>query len=195
MRANKPQNQVRIIAGRWRGRRLTFAPVPGLRPTPDRVRETLFNWLGPVIAGTRCLDLYAGSGALGFEAASRGAAAVMLVDSHTGVTDRLTEQVRMLEAGQVRVLHADAGTYLQGKPQPWDVVFLDPPYREGHLDRTIARLEDGGWLSAEAWIYLEAERGEKLDLPPNWAVHRSMTAGQVACYLVRRSAGQGQAVT
>ena len=193
MRANKPKNQVRIIAGRWRGRRLTFAPVPGLRPTPDRVRETLFNWLAPVIPGTRCLDLYAGSGALGFEAASRGASEVLLVDCNAGVVEQLQAQVRMLEAGQVRVLHADAGTYLQGRPESWDIVFLDPPFRGGHLGRIIARLEDGGWLSAEAWIYLEAERREELDLPPDWAVHRSMTAGQVACYLVRRTAGQGQA--
>ena len=187
MRSNKPQNQLRIIAGRWRGRRLTFAPVPGLRPTPDRVRETLFNWLSPVIAGTRCLDLYAGGGALGFEAASRGAAEVLLIDSNATVTDRLQEQVRVLEAGQVRVLQADAGVYLRGQPQPWDIVFLDPPFREGHLDRIVTRLEEGSWLSDEAWVYLEAGCRQALDLPQNWSVYRSKTAGQVAYYLVRRT--------
>ena len=187
MRSNKPQNQLRIIAGRWRGRRLTFAPVPGLRPTPDRVRETLFNWLSPVIAGKRCLDLYAGSGALGLEAASRGAGEVLLVDSNPTVTGMLQQQVQLLEAGQVRVLQADAGVYLRGQSRTWDVVFLDPPFREYHLDGAIGQLEAGGWLSADAWIYLEAERQQTLELPPNWAVHRSKMAGQVAYYLVRRT--------
>ncbi|MDH3981259.1 MAG: 16S rRNA (guanine(966)-N(2))-methyltransferase RsmD [Gammaproteobacteria bacterium] len=187
MRSNKPQNQLRIIAGRWRGRKLAFAPVPGLRPTPDRVRETLFNWLGPVIAGTRCLDLYAGSGALGLEAASRGAAEVLLVDSNTSVTGILRQQLQRLDAGQVRVLQADATAYLRGQAQPYDIVFLDPPFREGHLDGIIRQLEDGGWLSADAWVYIEAERQQLPDLPPNWTVHRHRTAGQVAYYLVRRT--------
>ena len=187
MRSNKPQNQLRIIAGRWRGRRLTFAPVPGLRPTPDRVRETLFNWLSPVIAGTRCLDLYAGSGALGLEAASRGAAEVVLVDRDTRISATLRQQLQRLDAGQVRVLQADAGDYLRGQAQPYDIVFLDPPFREGRLDGIMRQLEDGGWLSADAWVYLEAERQQVLELPPNWTVHRRKTAGQVAYYLVRRS--------
>jgi 16S rRNA (guanine966-N2)-methyltransferase len=187
VRANRPQNQLRIIGGRWRGRRLVFAPVPGLRPTSDRVRETLFNWLAPVIAGSRCLDLYAGSGALGLEAVSRGAAEVVLVDSHARVTDCLQEQLRQLQTDRARVVQADAMLYLRGEPHPFDIVFLDPPFREGLLDGSIRRLEAGGWLSAEAWIYLESERGPQPDLPPNWAVHRSKTAGQVACCLIRRS--------
>ena len=99
MRTNKPPNQLRIIAGRWRGRKLAFAPVPGLRPTPDRVREALFNWLSPVIAGARCLDLYAGSGALGLEAASRGAAEVVLVDSSASVAGTLRQELQRLDAG------------------------------------------------------------------------------------------------
>jgi 16S rRNA (guanine966-N2)-methyltransferase len=164
-----------------------FAPVPGLRPTPDRVRETLFNWLSPVIAGTRCLDLFAGSGALGLEAASRGAGEVVLVDSHSTVTDTLRQQLQQLDAGRVRVVQADAGDYLRGQAQPYDIVFLDPPFREGRLNGIMRQLEDGGWLSSDAWVYLEAERQQQLELPPTWTVHRRKTAGQVAYYLVRRS--------
>jgi 16S rRNA (guanine966-N2)-methyltransferase len=188
VRSNKPQNQLRIIAGRWRGRRLRFAPVPGLRPTPDRVRETLFNWLGPVIAGARCLDLFAGSGALGLEAASRGAGEVVLVDSHASVVDTLRQQLQQLDAGQVRLVQADAAVYLRGGGQPFDIVFLDPPFGEGLLEGIMQQLEEGGWLSADAWVYLEAERGHVYELPPNWAVHRSKTAGQVAYSLVQRTA-------
>ncbi|MEN8108262.1 MAG: 16S rRNA (guanine(966)-N(2))-methyltransferase RsmD [Pseudomonadota bacterium] len=186
MRSNKPQNQLRIIAGQWRGRKLPFASVPGLRPTPDRVRETLFNWLSPVIAGSRCLDLYAGSGALGLEAASRGAADVVLVESKRTVVDSLNGQVRLLAAEQVHVLHADASVYLRGQAQPFDIVFLDPPFRQGQLDGIMEQLEENGWLTGDAWIYIEAERQQRLELPVNWCVHRSKTAGQVAFYLVNR---------
>ena len=187
MRSNKPRNQLRIIGGRWRSRKLTIAPVPGLRPTPDRVREALFNWLGPVVAGTRCLDLYAGSGALGLEAASRGAAEVVLVDSNASVTGTLRQALQQLDAVQVRVLQADASVYLRGRAQPYDIVFLDPPFREHRLESIIPQLENGGWLAPDAWVYLEAERQQVLDLPVNWAVHRRRTAGQVAYYLVRRT--------
>ena len=186
MRSNKAQNQLRIIAGQWRGRKLPFASVPGLRPTPDRVRETLFNWLSPVIAGSRCLDLYAGSGALGVEAASRGAVDVVLVDSNRTEVDFLNGQVRLLAAEQVHVLHADASVYLRGQAQPFDIVFLDPPFRQGKLDGIIEQLEENGWLTGDAWVYIEAERQQQLELPVNWRIHRSKTAGQVAFYLVNR---------
>ena len=186
MKVNQPRYQLRIIAGTWRGRKLGFAPVPGLRPTPDRVRETLFNWLTPVIHGARCLDLYAGSGALGLEAVSRGAAEVVLVDSNPLVTQSLQEQVRLLGADQVRVVEADIGAYLRGPAQPFDVVFLDPPFREQRLPQAIRQLEAGGWLTDVAWVYLEAERELALSLPVNWEIYRSKTAGQVGYHLVRR---------
>ncbi len=186
MKSNQPRNQLRIIAGTWRGRSLGFAAVPGVRPTPDRVRETLFNWLAPVILGARCLDLYAGSGALGLEAASRGAAEVLLVDSDPLVVRTLREQSGMLGADQVRVVEADSGAFLRGPAEPFDVVFLDPPFREQRLPAAIRQLEAGAWLAAEAWVYLEAERELELPLPPNWELYRSKTAGQVAYHLVRR---------
>jgi 16S rRNA (guanine966-N2)-methyltransferase len=186
MKANQHRNQLRIIAGTWRGRKLGFAPLAGVRPTPDRVRETLFNWLAPVVQGARCLDLYAGSGALGLEAASRGAAGVVLVDSDPLVARTLREQLRVLNAGQVRVVEADIGAFLRGPAAPYDVVFLDPPFREQRLPEAIRQLEAGGWLADPAWVYLEAERELEPPLPPNWELYRSKTAGQVGYHLVRR---------
>ncbi len=185
MKTNQPRYQLRIIAGTWRGRKLGFAPVSGVRPTPDRVRETLFNWLALVVRGARCLDLYAGSGALGLEAASRGAAEVVLVDSDPLVVRTLREQLRLLSADQVRVVEADTGVYLRGPAEPFDVVFLDPPFREQRLSGVIQQLEAGNWLADEAWIYLEAERELELPLPANWELYRSKTAGQVGYHLVR----------
>lgn len=185
------RNRIRLIAGNWRGRKITFAPVPGLRPTPDRVRETLFNWLNPVIREAHCLDLFAGSGALGLEAASRGAAEVVLVDSDPDVTRTLQEQVQLLDAGQVRVIHADGSLYLRGQGQAFDVVFLDPPYADDLLPACIRQLEAGGWLADEAWIYIEAERSRELVLPDNWQIYRSKSAGQVGYHLARRAALPG----
>lgn len=186
MKPNRRSNQLRIIAGAWRGRKLAFVPVPGLRPTPDRVRETLFNWLSPVIRGARCLDLFAGSGALGLEAASRGASAVVLVDGDPEVTHTLQEQVQRLRAQQVSVVHAGSVRYLYGRAQPFDIVFLDPPFHAGLLPDCLQQLEAGGWLSAEAWVYIEAEHGLQLPLPAHWEMHRSKTAGQVDYHLARR---------
>jgi 16S rRNA (guanine966-N2)-methyltransferase len=179
-------NRLRIIGGRWRSRVLRFPDVPGLRPSPDRVRETLFNWLAPVLQGARCLDLFAGSGALGFEAASRGAGRVVMVDCHRAVADWLGEQSRLLKAEGVEVLQSDALNYLSGSPEPFDIVFLDPPYRKGLIGPCCARLEAHGWLSPDARVYIEAERElDPLPLPESWEVLRSKKAGQVGYYLVR----------
>jgi 16S rRNA (guanine966-N2)-methyltransferase len=187
MRANQQRNQLRIIAGVWRGRKLVFAPVAGLRPTPDRVRETLFNWLGLSVHGACCLDLFAGSGALGLEAASRGAAAVVLVDADPLIARTLKEQVRMLDARQVHIVQAACERYLQGPAEPFDLVFLDPPYRQGALAGCMELLERRGWLAPDAWIYLEAERGLEPRLPASWKPYRSKSSGQVGYHLVRRS--------
>jgi len=186
MRSRQAVNQVRIIAGTWRGRRLSFEPVPGLRPTPDRVRETLFNWLSPVIRGARCLDLYAGSGALGIEAASRGAAEVVLVDSDPQVVTVLRRQVETLGARQVRVVQADVLQWLAGMASAFDIVFLDPPFRTNLLASCMQQLEQHGWLADQALVYLEAEKGLDIVLPDNWELLRSKTAGQVGYHLARR---------
>ncbi len=186
MDSRQANNHVRIIAGTWRGRKLAFSPVAGLRPTPDRVRETLFNWLEPVIRGRHCLDLFAGSGALGIEAASRGAAEVVLVEKQPRVVEGLREQLALLQATRVEVVQADAGHYLSGPPRAFDIVFLDPPFREGRLGECMHSLETRGWLAAEAWVYLEVEHGLIPGLPENWVLHRSKQAGQVDYHLVRR---------
>ena len=187
MKTRQAANQVRIIAGTWRGRRLSFAPVPGLRPTPDRVRETLFNWLSPVVRGARCLDLYAGSGALGLEAASRGAAEVVLVDNDPQVVAALGRQLESLGAQQVRVVQADVQQWLSGAVSQFDIVFLDPPFRRQLLAPCVQLLESRGWLSAQARIYIEAEKGLAPELPDNWELLRSKLAGQVGYHLAGRS--------
>jgi len=190
----KHSNQIRIIGGQHRGRKLAFVDAQGLRPTPDRVRETLFNWLMPVIAGSRCLDLFAGSGALGFEAWSRGARQVVLVDSHPpavrGLRDNLGVLASAMAGEVVSVVQSDGLAFLNNTPaQGFDIVFLDPPYRANLLPDCIARLESGGWLRDAAWIYLEAPQSVDLPtLPPNWQLRRSKRAGQVGYHLLYREA-------
>jgi 16S rRNA (guanine966-N2)-methyltransferase len=189
----KTRNQLRIIGGQWRGRKLSFPEVPGLRPTPDRVRETLFNWLAPVIAGARCLDLFAGSGALGLEALSREAGKVVLIDNQAIVVKQLRANLTLLQTEAAEVIKAEALEYLQGPAIPFEVVFLDPPYQTDVLPKCIERLEQNGWLTAHAWIYLEAPAKAGLpSLPKNWRVYRSKTAGEVGYHLVERVASQEQ---
>lgn len=180
-------NRVRIIAGKWRGRNMPFPDVAGLRPTPDRVRETLFNWLQGIIHGARCLDLYAGSGALGIEALSRGAAEVVFVDRDRAVTDSLKRQIEQLNAAGGRVVQSDVESFLEHAARPFDVVFLDPPYGQGLLAPCCQLLEQHGWLAEDARIYLEAERTlQELPLPDHWELVRSKQAGQVGYHLALR---------
>ena len=176
--------KVRIISGQWRRRRLRVPDVDGLRPTPDRVRETLFNWLGGSIEGARCLDLYAGSGALGFEAASRGASKVLLVEKHARAVACMRQQACDLGAEQVEVVHADVRRWLRGVATPFDIVFLDPPFGSADLGELCGRLERGTWLAPGALVYLEtrASRGA-LELPAGWQCLRRQKAGQVMYYL------------
>ncbi|HKK13345.1 MAG TPA: 16S rRNA (guanine(966)-N(2))-methyltransferase RsmD [Gammaproteobacteria bacterium] len=187
MKRGAGRNQLRIIGGAWRGRRLAFPPAAGLRPTPDRVRETLFNWLAPVIEGARCLDLFAGSGALGLEAASRGAARVVLVDRNRTVVAALREHATRLDAPGVEVVQADAFGFLQTSPTgQFDVVFLDPPFGEGLLAPCIEALDRGGWLAGGALVYLEAEAALGAPaLPAGWELLRSRSAGGVGYHLAR----------
>ena len=181
--------KIRIIAGRWRGRRLEVADKSGLRPTSDRIRETLFSWLSPLLQGARCLDLYAGTGALGFEAASRGAGAVTLVEKDRELVSKLDQHVISLAAqAVVHTAHADAMTWLHRAQTAYDIVFLDPPFGGDSLDVVPQILETGLWLSAEAAIYLEMPTDRRADqLPANWQVVREKTAGRVRFCLARRS--------
>jgi 16S rRNA (guanine966-N2)-methyltransferase len=187
------RNEIRIIAGAWRSRRLRFPATEGLRPTPDRVRETVFNWLRDVIEGARCLDLFAGSGALGFEAASRGAASVVQIDATEKVCAALRQNCSVLAADdRIRVIHDQARRYLAGPAEPFDVVFLDPPFRRGWPQPLCQMLEFRGWLAPAALVYLESERELRLtDLPANWSLYRHGEAGEVAYALYQRTVRSG----
>ncbi|MGD9388005.1 MAG: 16S rRNA (guanine(966)-N(2))-methyltransferase RsmD [Gammaproteobacteria bacterium] len=189
-----PPGSFRIIGGEWRSRRVPVPALEGVRPTPDRVRETAFNWLMPVIAGARCLDLYAGSGALGLEALSRGAAEVVFVDRSPAVLQQLRENLRRLDCDRARTVCMDAGAYLEGPATRFDIVFLDPPYRQAALAPVVARLVECGWVGPTTAIYLEHEVEAPLPLmPAGWRLTRSAAAGQVRYHLARfepQTAGQ-----
>ena len=180
-------NQLRIIGGEWRGRRLRFPDADGLRPTADRVRETLFNWLQGQVYGRRCLDLFAGSGALGFEAASRGAGEVVMVEASPKVAEALRANAELLRADAVRVEARRAEAFLQSAPQGFDVVFLDPPFGKGLLEPALRELAGGGWLSPNGCLYIEceAEFGEP-ELPAGYEFLRRGRAGQVAYFLAAK---------
>ena len=185
-----PANQVRIIGGRHRGRRLSFIPGRGLRPTPDRVRETLFNWLQADIRGARCLDLFAGSGALGLEAVSRGCGFLCAVEQSRAAAQRLRDNVsRLQEEAVVEVRQEDAMRLLRSPPRmPFDIAFLDPPFAGGLMPGACDALEANAWLSADALIYLEQDASREWPTQPvNWRLHREGIAGQSAHRLLRRS--------
>ncbi len=187
--APRTRNELRIIGGSWRGRRIRFAPLPDLRPSPDRVRETLFNWLREAIAGSRCLDLFAGSGALGLEALSRGAASATFVERDPQAVRALESNLGLLQASGAQVHRDDALRYLRGPASPCDVVFLDPPFASEILAEVCGLLETRGWLSPSAFIYMERPAREPLpDLPGAWNLVRSKRAGEVGYHLARRGA-------
>ncbi|NJD30468.1 MAG: 16S rRNA (guanine(966)-N(2))-methyltransferase RsmD [Gammaproteobacteria bacterium] len=178
---------LRIIGGAWRGRKIHFPPVEAIRPTPDRVRETVFNWLQLDVAGSRCLDLFAGSGALGLEALSRGAARVVFVEVDPAVTRHLSQTLRDLQCDRGVVVRSDARQYLAGAVEPFDIVFLDPPYAAHALADTCRAIEERGWLRPGGVAYLEdAASAGPPDLPSGWTLLRSKRAGEVGYHLARR---------
>jgi 16S rRNA (guanine966-N2)-methyltransferase len=180
-------NSLRIIGGEWRRRVLRFPDAEGLRPTPDRVRETLFNWLGQDLADLHCLDLFAGSGALGFEAGSRGAEKVVLVESNARVAEALASNIGLLAAAdRVELVRQDALKFASSTPRAFDVVFLDPPYRQGWIEKLCPLLPR--LLKPDAVIYAEAET--LLEGCGEWRTERSGRAGQVYFHLMRRGKPQ-----
>ena len=174
-------NQVRIIGGQWRSRIVRFPDAQSLRPTPDRLRETLFNWLGQDLTGKTCLDLFAGSGALGFEAASRGARQVVMVEQNAVVYRALRETQTMLAAGQVEIVRADAFGFLKTDVRRYDVIFLDPPFQFGWLPRLLPLLPVR--LAVGARVYLEAEG--PVTLPEGVELLKQTRAGQVHGLLIK----------
>lgn len=182
---------LRIIGGAWRGRKLRFPPSPEIRPTPDRVRETLFNWLASRVSGARCLDLFAGSGALGLEALSRGAAHVTFVERDGAAAREL--RTRLQEwggASHARVEQSDATRFLTGpREAPFDIVFLDPPFASDLLAESAVLLESRGWLAADALIYVESAARTGLPaLPEGWTLAKAKQAGEVGYHLLTRAA-------
>lgn len=180
---------VRIIAGRWRGRTLALAAGAPVRPTPDRARETLFNWLRPAIEGAACLDLFAGSGALGFEALSRGAARATLVDANAGVCARIRRHAEEFGADGLEVIHCDAMSFL-ARPEeftaagPYDVVFLDPPFSDNLLEQTCERLRERHKLiRPDALVYVESAAGTFAP-PQTWHSVHQARAGAVEYFLL-----------
>ena len=181
---------LRIIGGSWRGRKLRFPAGTRIRPTPDRVRETLFNWLAARVAGARCLDLFAGSGALGLEALSRGAAHVTFVDQDAAAARALAATLDEWGAQSADVERADARLYLARTPRPFDLVFLDPPFDSALLPEAAALLEARGWLAPGALIYLEcAARAALPTLPAAWTPLKEKRAGEVGYHLYARGGG------
>lgn len=164
-----PSHQLRIIGGQWRSRRLRFPAVDGLRPTLDRVRETVFNWLQFDVEGARVLDAFAGSGALGFEALSRGAKEVIFLEKNPAAALQLKDNLKLLEARNAQVWAGDALLWLQQNPEPYDLVFLDPPFRKQLLQPAIEGLQ----LLPGALVYMEHEAGLALNLPANWQEKKS----------------------
>ena len=188
-----PKGAVRIIAGRWRRRLLPVAVTGRIRPTPDRVRETLFNWLNGDVDGARCLDLFAGTGALGFEAASRGAKAVVMVERERGAAGALEGAVRALGADNVEVICADALAWTPSTGERFGIVFLDPPYSGPAPEACLARLDHLDALAAHCLVYLETNRDPAcIGLPPGWRFLHARRAGRVRYHLVSRSRPAGR---
>lgn len=179
-------NKVRIIGGRWRGRKLSFPDIAGLRPTADRVRETLFNWLKPYLDNAHCLDLFAGSGALGFEAASRGAAQVVMVDSDKAVIQQLRANKTLLQANNVTIYQAVIPKLIPLPEQRFEIVFLDPPFHKNLIEPVCQWLIHHDYLAKQALIYLEAETAlTPLPIPEAWEILKSKRMGQVNYYLIQ----------
>ncbi len=186
-RANSKDGQVRIIGGLWRNTRLPVPTLPGLRPSSDRVRETLFNWLLPKLGGAKVLDVFAGSGALGLEAVSRGAAHATLVERDPQLAGNLRAAVaRLGAADRVQVQQADALRWLQGAPATGaDIAFVDPPFADGLWEAVLAQLPRH--LAADAWLYVESPAGHAPALPGEWMLHREGSTREVRFALYRRA--------
>lgn len=179
---------IRIIAGKYRGRKLPVVLADGLRPTTDRVKETLFNWLMPYIQDARCLDCFTGAGSLGFEALSRGAEQVTLMELNKSATSQLIANSNLLKADNIEIKQGDTLALLKQSPQaPFDIVFIDPPFRQGLTKATLDLLGQYQWLAPRALIYIEIEsEGELNNIPANWQMLKEKTAGQVTYRLYQQ---------
>ena len=187
----KVTGTLRVIGGRWRGRKLTVLDSEGLRPTPSRVRETLFNWLQFSLSGANCLDLFAGTGALGLEAASRGVEKVTLVEFNTGIAEQLSKNCQQLGADNYQLVNKDAVSFLSGDQDQYDIVFIDPPYELGVWSEIAEQLVSQDCLSLNALIYVEYPiTAIKPSLPSKWQLIKEKKAGGVNYCLFKNTVGQ-----
>ncbi|MEM9242980.1 MAG: 16S rRNA (guanine(966)-N(2))-methyltransferase RsmD [Pseudomonadota bacterium] len=181
-----PRQKLRVIGGQWRRRWLDFPDIEGLRPTPNRIRETLFNWLTPVIDESECLDLFAGSGALGIEALSRGAKQVTFVEQSAVAIEQIKKNCAKLNTKQAGFYHESAFSFLSNTHQLFDIVFIDPPFKQNLAEKVCDMLIKHSLLKDSAYIYLEVEKEYSLDkLVPTWQIIKEKTAGQVRYALLR----------
>ena len=185
------KGEVRIIAGLWRGRKLQVLNSQGLRPTGDRVKETLFNWLMPYITDARCLDCFAGSGSLGLEALSRQAKQVIFLELDKKVSERLIKNLQELKCNQAKVINQNSLDFLkQSKNSPhfigFDIVFIDPPFHLNLAEQTLLLLEQNDWLNPNALIYVETEKNKSLVIPDNWLLLKEKTTGMVSYRLYQK---------
>lgn len=190
---NSPQSvqqmgEVRVIAGLWRGRKLPVQNAEGLRPTTDRVKETLFNWLMHDIAHSRCLDCFAGSGSLGIEALSRQAQAVVFLEKFANAANQLKKNLQALKSEQGSVIHTDTLAYLAQKNngEPFNIVFIDPPFHQGFVPQVLNLLAENNWLAPNAILYVETEKNHPpLELPQGWQILKEKAAGMVVSRLIQ----------
>lgn len=184
----KKQGQCRIIAGKWRGRKISFDDAEGLRPTTDRIRETVFNWLQPYLPNSHCLDCFAGSGALGFEALSRGAESVLLLEQNPKTINNLKKNIEALTANNADMQCVDTLQWLEHQhAREFDVIFLDPPFSSDLLNQACKLLQKSNCLSDNAIIYLEHNIDSKINLPDNWNTLKDKKSGQVIYQLLQNN--------
>ncbi|WP_408065648.1 16S rRNA (guanine(966)-N(2))-methyltransferase RsmD [secondary endosymbiont of Trabutina mannipara] len=186
---NCPTGIIRIIGGMWRGSKILVPNRTALRPTPNRVRETLFNWLAPFIRGAHCLDCFAGSGALGIEALSRAAASVTLIEQDRLISQQLLNKLQLLQTKQAQVITTDTNLWLahSSDANKFDIVFIDPPFNQGMISKTVAFLEYYNHLAKKSWIYIETEKKGTYSIPINWKIYKEKVAGKVAYRLYLRT--------
>lgn len=186
---NQPMGEVRVIAGLWRGRKLPVLNAEGLRPTTDRMKETLFNWLMMDVAGSRCLDCFAGSGSLGIEALSRQAQAVTFLEKFATAANQLKKNLASLKSeDKGSVINTDSLQFLSQKNsgEPFDLVFVDPPFHLDFVPKVLTHLANNSWLAENALIYVETEKNHApLELPENWQIIKEKTAGMVVSRLIQ----------
>ncbi|AEO08395.1 16S rRNA m2G966 methyltransferase [Buchnera aphidicola str. Ak (Acyrthosiphon kondoi)] len=179
----KKNGKIYIISGKLKGRKISFNNIPNLRPTTNQIRETLFEWLSKYIKNSRCLDCFAGSGALGIEAISRYAAFSTLLEIEKKTFLNLKKNIKNLNISNIEIIRTDAIYWLQKTGKPYDIIFIDPPYYQGLIKKTINLLESKKWIKKNSFIYIEQEKKQPLIIPKNWILYKKKVTNKIQCYL------------